>query len=162
MNNKQMALARKQLERRLVPLRQMTLVPPPLGWIRAIRQSLGMTNRQLATRMGVGTSRIAAIERAEITGATTLRTLRQAATAMNCRLIYAFVPVEPLDDILSDRAIDKARKSLSRLDHTMLLENQAVRPADLDAERKRAVDLILAGSLRGLWDDEERGARSVI
>jgi len=29
MNNKQAALARKQLERRLEPLRQMTLLAPP-------------------------------------------------------------------------------------------------------------------------------------
>ncbi len=154
MNSKHMALARKHLERRLAPLRKITLVAPHGGWLRAIRQSLGMTDRQLAARMGVGPSRIPAIEKGEITGGTTLRTLRLAAMAMNCTFVYAFVPIEPLDDILRERAIRKARKNVSRLDHTMRLENQAVLKSDLDDEQQRTVDLILSGSLRGLWDDD--------
>jgi len=154
MNARQATLARKQLERRLAPLRAMKLVAPPKGWIRAIRESLGMTARQLATRMGVGFSRIPVIEEAEVTGSTTLKTMRQAAAAMNCAFVYAFVPIEPLDDILRDRAIQKARKDVARLDHTMRLENQALLKSDLDAERQRTIDLILSGSLRGLWDDD--------
>ena len=154
MNTNQAALARKQLERRLAPLRRMALVAPPKGWIKAIRESLGMTARQLAARMGVGLSRIPVIEEAEVTGSTTLKTLRQAATAMNCAFVYAFVPIEPLDDMLRERAMQKARKDVARLDHTMRLENQALLKSDLDAERQRTAEGILAGSLRGLWDEE--------
>jgi predicted DNA-binding mobile mystery protein A len=154
MNAKQMDLARKQLERRLAPLREMKLVPPSRGWIRAIRDSLGMSDRQLAARMGVAPSRIPALERAEVTGGTSVRTLRQAALAMNCTFVYAFVPIEPLDDILRKRARLQARKNILRLDHTMRLENQAVLRSDLEAEEQRTVDRIVSGSLRGLWDDE--------
>jgi len=152
--NNQAALSRKQLERRLAPLRNLTLVAPPKGWIKAIRESLGMTARQLASRMGVAPSRIPVIEKAEVAGATTVRTLRQAAAAMNCAFVYAFVPIEPLDDILRERAMQKARKDLARLDHTMRLEDQALLKPDLDAEYQRTIDLILSGSLRGLWDEE--------
>jgi predicted DNA-binding mobile mystery protein A len=155
MNATQATLARKQLERRLAPLRQMSLVPPPKGWVKAIRESLGMTARQLAARMGVAPSRIPTIEQAEVTGGTTVRTLRQAAAAMNCAFVYAFVPIEPLDDIVRKRAMQKARKDISRLDHTMRLENQALHKSDLDAEERRTVDLIVSSSLRGLWDDDE-------
>lgn len=157
MNKQQMALARKHLERRLAPLRELDLAVPHRGWIRAIRQSLGMTDRQLASRMGVGPSRIPAIEKAEISGGTTVRTLRQAATAMNCAFVYAFVPIEPLDDVLRERAMEKTRKRISRLDHTMRLENQAVLKSDLDDEQQRMVDDLLSGSLRGLWDDDRDG-----
>ena len=114
-----------------------------------------MTARQLAARMGVGPSRIPVIEHAEVTGATTLRTLRQAAVAMNCAFVYAFVPVEPLDEIVRRQAIQKAQKATSRLDHTMRLENQALLKSDRDDEERRAVNLILSGSLRGLWDDDQ-------
>lgn len=155
MNKNHSSLARKQLERRLAPLREMTLDAPPKGWIKAIRESLGMTLRQLAARMGVAPSRIPVIEKAEVTGSTTLRTLRQAAAAMNCAFVYAFVPIEPLDDILRDRVMQKARKDVSRLDHTMRLENQALLKSDLDAEQQRMIELILSGSLRGLWDEEK-------
>lgn len=152
MSAKQAALARKQLERRLAPLRAMALDAPPKGWIRAIRESFGMTARQLAARMGVAPSRIPRVEHDEVTGATTLKTLRQAAAAMNCAFVYAFIPIEPLDHIVRDRAMKKAREEISRLDHTMRLENQALRKSDLEAEQQRMVDRIVAGSLRGLWD----------
>jgi predicted DNA-binding mobile mystery protein A len=156
MNASQSAIARKQLERRLAPLRENPVPAPPAGWVKAIRESLGMTARQLAARMGVAPSRIPAIEKAEVTGATTLRTLRQAATALNCAFVYAFVPIEPLDNILRERATQKAEQDVARLDHTMQLENQALLKSDLDAERQRTIDLILAGSLRGLWDENRR------
>ncbi len=148
------ALARKHLEKRVSPLRSMALDAPPRGWVRAIREALGMTTRQLASRMGVGLSRIPVIENAEMTGKTTLRTLRQAAAAMNCTLIYVFLPNEPLDDILRHRAEQQVSSEIARLDHTMQLENQALRKVDLDAERRRMIESILAGSLRGLWNDK--------
>ncbi len=154
MNNQQLALARKQLERRLAPLREMALTAPPKGWVKAIREALGMTARQLAARMGVAPSRVAAIEKAEISGATTLKTLRHVAAAMDCAFVYAFVPVEPLDDILRKRATLKVEADVARLDHTMRLENQALLAPDLEAERQRMVEHALSGSLRGLWDDE--------
>lgn len=156
MNTKQAALARKQLERRLAPLRAMTLDAPPKGWIKAIRESLGMNVRQLAARMSLAPSRIPVIERAEVTGATTLRTLRRAAAAMNCAFVYAFVPVEPLDDILRERGMQKAREDVSRLDHTMRLENQALLKSDLDAEGQQMAERAVSGSLRGVWDEQQR------
>lgn len=156
MNANQTALARKQLEKRLAPLRDAPLAMPPRGWTKAIREALGMTARQLAARMGVAPSRVPAIEKAEITGATTIKTLREAAEAMNCTFVYAFVPTKPLDDILRDRAMQKARQDITRLDHTMRLENQALTKSDLSDEQRRMIDLILSGSLRGLWEDTER------
>src|SRR5579884_1988942 len=157
MTNKQATLARKQLERRLASLRAMQLIPPPRGWTKAIRESLGMTARQLASRMGTVPARVLAIEQAEVKGAITLETLRKAAAAMNCSLVYALVPNEPLDDIVRARALEKAHGDLARLDHTMRLENQALLKADLDAEQQRMVDQILAGPLRSLWDDGPSG-----
>lgn len=59
---------------------------------------------------------------------------------MNCTFVYPFVPIESLDDILRDRATQKAREDISRLDHTMRLENQALLKSDLDAEQQRMVE----------------------
>lgn len=154
MNKNQTALARKQLDKRLAPLRTIKLALPPRGWLRAIREALGMTTRQLAARMKVAPSRISAIEKAEVSGTTTLKTLREAAAALDCTFVYAFVPNKPLEEILRDRAAQKAALDVARLDHTMRLENQALLKSDLDDERRRVVDLILSGSLRGLWEDD--------
>jgi predicted DNA-binding mobile mystery protein A len=154
MNANQAILARKQLEKRVAPLRTASFAMPPRGWVKAIREALGMTARQLAARMGQSPSRIPAIEKAEVTGATTIKTLRETAEALNCTFVYAFVPNKPLDDILRERAMQKTRKDITRLDHTMRLENQALHKSDLADEQKRMVDLALSGSLRGLWEDE--------
>src|SRR6187402_1933212 len=72
-------LARKHLERRFAPLRAVEFAAPPRGWLRAIREAIGMTAEQLASRREVATSRIYALEKAEVTGATTLNSLREAA-----------------------------------------------------------------------------------
>jgi predicted DNA-binding mobile mystery protein A len=154
MNRNQASLARKQLERRVAPLRDLQLMAPPRGWMKAIREALGMSTRQLAARMKAAPSRIPAIEKAEVSGATTIKTLREAAAAMNCAFVYAFVPSKPLDDILRDRAAQKAGQNMARLDHTMRLENQPLRKSDLDDEQRRMIDLILAGSPRSLWEDD--------
>jgi predicted DNA-binding mobile mystery protein A len=154
MNANQATLARKQLEKRIAPLRTASLAMPPRGWVKAIREALGMTARQLAARMGQSPSRIPAIEKSEVTGATTIKTLREAAEALNCTFVYALVPNKPLDEILQERVIQKTRKDLTRLDHTMRLENQALRKSDLEDEQKRLVDLMISGNLRGLWEDQ--------
>jgi predicted DNA-binding mobile mystery protein A len=147
-------LARKNLDRRLASLRVEALIVPPSGWIKAIRQALGMTAAQLARRMGVVQSRVSALEKAEMHGTPSLKTLRQAAEAMDCVLVYAIVPRTSLDQIVRDQAVKKADVELARHHHTMRLENQAMDKRDLATERERLVADILAGSLRRVWDDE--------
>ena len=146
------ALARKHLERRLGPIRTADLARPPRGWIRALRDALGMTATQLATRIGVSQPRIAGLEKAEVSGNVTLASLREAAEGLGCTFVYAFVPTAPLDEILRQRARAAADLQLARTHHTMMLENQALEPAELRAERERLVEDMLRGDLRRLWD----------
>jgi predicted DNA-binding mobile mystery protein A len=150
----QAKLARKSIEKRIAPLRNATLTMPPRGWIRAIRDALGMTTRQLAQRMGAVQSRVVALEKAEANGATTLKSLREAAEAMNCTFVYAIIPTKPLDELLRQRAAEKADAELAHRNHTMALENQAMTKTDLTDERARLIDELLAGSMRRLWEDE--------
>lgn len=145
-------LARKSLERKLAPLRRMELAPPSRGWLRAIREALGMTSAQLGARLGVVPSRITALEKAEVTGGTTLKTMREAAEAMGCTFVYAFVPAKPLDEMMRARASALADAELARVHHTMRLEDQALDPRDLADARERAVAAYLDGNPRRLWD----------
>lgn len=154
MSPDQAILARKSLDRRLAPLRGDAFAVPRSGWVKAVREALGLTAQQLAKRMGVVQSRVSTIEKAEVTGATTIKTLREAAEAMNCTFVYAIVPTTSLDEILRDQAATKAERELARHHHTMRLENQAMTKADLATERERLVADMLAGSLRRVWDDE--------
>lgn len=148
------ALARKHLDRQLAALQSGgPLTRPPRGWIRAIRDALGMTSAQLATRMGVSQPRVTDIERRESQDALTLSTLRKAAEALDCTLVYALVPNRSLDETVRERARKVADARLWRVHHTMRLEDQAMGSNDLASERERLVDELLRGDIRRLWDD---------
>ena len=148
------ALARKHLERRLAPLRdQQNLTRPPRGWIRAMREAFGMTTRQLAQRIGKVQSAVVEMEKSEARDSISLATLRQAAEALDCTLVYALVPNRPIDDIRRARAANVASQQLARASHTMALENQSLDRAAQDAERERLIDALLRGSPARLWDD---------
>lgn len=149
----QRALARKNLEKRLAPVRAAGFAAPARGWLRAIRDALGMTTTQLAHRLGVTQPRIIALEKAEAQGTVTIKTLREAAEAMDCTFVYAIVPTRSLDDMIRARASQRAEAELGRNHHTMSLENQALTPADLAAERERIIAELIAGSPRRLWDE---------
>lgn len=122
--------ARRRLDDRLTPLRSLDMTPPPRGWLRAIRDSMGMTAVQLGRRMGLTSQSIEDAERSEATGTIRLDTLRRAAAALDCTLVYALVPNRPIEEHVQERANRKAIAALSRVDQTMLLEDQRVITAD--------------------------------
>lgn len=143
--------ARRVLDRRLVQWRRLEPTPPHRGWIRAIRQALGMSATELADRMGVVQSRITAIEHGEVAGTIKLDTLRRAANALDCDLYYALVPRTPLNDAVHDQARRKAVVVLEGVAHHMRLEDQNVSERDRDdAVASLAEELI---DTRGLWTD---------
>lgn len=148
------ALARKNLDKKLGALRDADFSRPRGGWIRAIRDALGISSRQLASRMDVAQSRIVALEKAESTGSTTLKSLREAAEALDCKLVYALVPIRPLDETLRERARQKAVDQYAMVAQGMLLENQSLTVPQMNEEIERLTDEILAEPLRFLWEDE--------
>ncbi len=150
----QTVLARKSLDRRFSAVQKVEMARPPRGWIRAIREALGLNATQLANRLGVKPPRISALEKAEVTGVASLNTLREAAEALGCKFVYAIVPETSLDDLIRAQAAKRAEQELHRVHHTMRLENQALGSTDLAAERQRLIDELLAGSLRRLWEEQ--------
>lgn len=147
------ALARKHLDNTLISFRNAAgHSRPPRGWVRAIRDALGMTSRQLAARMGLSQSTVTALEQGEAADTITLKTLRQAAAALDCQFIYALVPRTTLDEMVHKRASALADQHLARMHHTMRLEDQALRDSDLTAERERLTRSFLEGRANRLWE----------
>ena len=124
---RQAAQSRTQLDERFKtwgPVAQYRM--PVRGWIKAVREALGMTTAQLATRLGVKQPSIVAIEQSEAKGSIQLATLRRGAEALDCTLVYALVPNKPLETTLRDRAMLFARRRRGPVEHSMLLEDQKV------------------------------------
>lgn len=145
--------ARRQLDKRLNALTSEALVRPPRGWVKAIREALGMTSAQLAKRLGVSQPRVVAIEQAEAKGTITLDSLERAAHALDCRLVYALVPRQPLDALVEERAAQLANKRLDSTRHTMALEAQALDTPDENEQRKRLIRRLIEQAGSELWDD---------
>ena len=155
MRAQERAMARKQLDKRLNRLNNMdTLARPPRGWIKAIREALGMTTAQLAKRLGVSQPRVLGIEKAEVSGSIKLESLERAARALDCRLVYALVPRKPLESLVEDRARNLAKKRLHATSHSMALEDQRVDQVDEQEHLERLVQKLLDQPGSALWEDE--------
>lgn len=146
--------ARRALDRRLVPVRDALphAVPPQRGWVQAIRESLGMSAEELGRRMGTVRTSVLRLEASEREGVVRLDTLRRAADAMDCDLVYALVPRRLLEDMVAERARFKAAALLADVGHSMALEDQQVGPAV--AREQAAEQAALIADEPGLWSDD--------
>ena len=146
------AVPRQRLDRRFSSMKpESRYHPPPKGWIRAIRDALGMSGVQLGRRMGVQSQSVADIEKSEASGTIQLKTLRRAAEALDCIVVYALIPKSSLEDMVQGRAREIARKELIRIAHTMDLEAQGLSRE----EREEQIETYIRDHLRerDLWED---------
>ncbi len=151
MENRKRKVARQRLDARLSAFRpESRFAVPPRGWIRAIRDALGMSALQLGTRLGVKPQSVADLEKSEAHGTIQLKTLRKAAEALDCTLVYALVPNSSLEKAVQTRAREIARKELARIGHTMDLEAQSLSKAKREAQIDEYIREHL--SERDLWE----------
>src|SRR5471032_1937430 len=122
------AQSRAQLDGRFKALGPIARYSPPVrGWIKAVREALGMTTAQLARRLGVKQPSVVAFEQSEAKGSIELATLRRVAEALDCSLVYALVPNKPLEETVRARARNFIRRRREPVEHSMLLEDQKVK-----------------------------------
>jgi predicted DNA-binding mobile mystery protein A len=143
--------ARHALDQRYLQLKtaQSAAARPAGGWLRAVREALGMTVIDVADRLEVAPSSVTRFEQSELAGRIQLDTMERMADVLGCDLVYLLVPRRPLEDAVTDQATMLARRELSALGHTMDLEAQGVSDAELE-ERERDLVAELKG-LPGLW-----------
>lgn len=145
---------REQVQRDLDnPLELIKKPPPKAGWMRIIRQALGMTGQHLAKRLGCSQSNVMALESREKSKSITLKSLEQVAKAMNCRLVYFFVPEKPLNQIMEDQAHTIAKKHLKNVSHSMKLEQQELTPQQAKSQVNALAEELLQGNPKHLWEE---------
>lgn len=129
------------------PLRR--LARPPRGWVRAVREALGMSASALAVRLGTTGGAVTRLEQSEAADRVRLDTLRRAADALGCDLVYLLVPRRKLTTVVRERAQQLARREVAAVQQTMRLEDQATGQAS-ELEEQLTQRLIRRG---GLWAD---------
>tara|TARA_R110001592_G_scaffold283546_1_gene551500 strand:+ start:5363 stop:5821 length:459 start_codon:yes stop_codon:yes gene_type:complete len=145
--------ARKALDSKvsnLPPLQKMQR--PHKGWIKAVREALGMSSKQLAARLNVSPPRITALEKSELDETMTVASLRRTAEALDCALVYSFVPKDSFEEIVRRRARRIAAEVIGKVDHTMRLEAQNLRADKLDDEIENLAAQILSEQHKIIWN----------
>lgn len=127
---------------------------PKEGWIRTLRKALGMSGPQLAKRLKVSKSQMSQMERFEMEDRITLKQLRKVAHALDCELTYALVPNKPVDEMLRERAWEKAKTLVEKTDVQMKLESQQVDRNRLETFIEKEAERLLRDMPRDLWEDE--------
>lgn len=151
MLNNKLKIARQRLDKRLSAFRSdKGLAVPPKGWIRAIRDALGISAPQLGMRLAIKAQSLEDMEKSEAHGTITLKSLRKVAEAIDCTLVYALVPNSSLEDAVQTRARKIAEKELARIGHTMDLEAQGLSEAENEAQIDEYIRQYIKE--RDLWD----------
>jgi predicted DNA-binding mobile mystery protein A len=127
---------------------------PREGWLRTVRCALGMSVAQLSRRLGVTRANIYKIEKMEMSGNVTIKTMQDLAGAMGCRIVYAIVPETDVDVILASRAKLKAKRIVEHAGKHMALEAQSLSQKQTDSEIERLQQELLKNLSGRLWDDE--------
>ncbi len=135
----------------LSPMKGITISDE--GWIKTIRTSIGMSFSQFGKKLGITPQSAKAIETRESSGSITLKSLDEAARALDMKLIYAIVPIEgSLSDLIEQKAKEKASEIISRTSHNMLLEDQVNNSRRLKNEFEETVAELKREVPKYLWD----------
>lgn len=142
----------EQLDRKLFVYKNLPDIPQK-GWIHVARTALKMSLRQLANRLDITASSVKEIEDREKNGAITIKNLKEAARALDMKLVYCLIPIDGTIDLMIERRAEElARKIVLRTANTMKLEDQAVSQARLEKSIKELAMEIKNEMPRYLWD----------
>ena len=110
-----------------------------------------MSMRQLAGRVGLTKSAIAALENREAEGRVTLESLSKLAEALESELVYFVVPKRTLEETMRRRALALAERLAQTVEETMEREMQRTSAEQRERLVQSLADQLLQSETR-LWD----------
>ena len=126
---------------------------PPTGWIKAIRTAFGMSMLQLGNKLSITKQGIMDIEKREMEGSITIKSLKELGRALDMQLVYGFVPNDgSLDALIERRATELATKIVNRSSNTMTLEDQGNSKYRIKKAIKERAEEIINEMPKILWD----------
>ena len=124
---------------------------PTVGWIRGIRQALGMSQAELGDKLDITQSALGQLEVREVDGSATLSTMERVAEQLDCDFFYGLAPRGDrlLEQVVQDKAHAVAYAEVAPLVEAQHLDDPAVAAKRLaDGIATRAAQLV---TKRGLW-----------
>lgn len=129
------------------------VIVPPIGWIRAIRNGIGMSMEQLGRKLSITKQGVMDIEKREMEGAITIKAMQEIAKAMDTQFVYGFVPnAGSLEQMIETRALEIAKTIVQRTSTTMKLEDQVNSKERIEKAIKERASEIINKTPKILWD----------
>ena len=129
------------------------VAPPPTGWIKAIRNAIGMSMLQLGKRLSITKQSVQDIERREKDGSISIKALREAARALDMQLVYGFVPNDgSLEALIDRKAKELATQIVQRTSNSMKLEDQENSKQRIEKAIEERANIIKNEMPKTLWD----------
>jgi predicted DNA-binding mobile mystery protein A len=130
-----------------------SMAVPSNGWINTIRKSLNISLRQLSKKLQVTSQNVNQLERREKDGSISIQKLKEAAEALDCKLVYAIIPNEgSLNKMIAERAHKVAKEIVLRTSHSMKLEDQENSEERIKKAIKERAEKIQNELPKYLWD----------
>ena len=144
----------QQLNEKMLQLAGMKhVIIPPIGWIKAIRNGIGMSMEQLGKKLSITKQGVMDIEKREKEGAITIKSMQEIAKAIDMQFVYGFVPdAGSLDQMIEMRALEMATKIVQRTSNTMKLEDQENSKERIEKAIKERAAEIMNKTPKILWD----------
>ncbi|MBI4358607.1 MAG: helix-turn-helix domain-containing protein [Candidatus Omnitrophica bacterium] len=118
--------------------------------IKGLRQTLGMTQEQLAERSGLSQSMIADIENGRRLNLTT-PTITKLAQGLNCHYVSQLIPVKDIQEILDEQSLAVARKIILTSSGSMAIEMQLPGHEVIEKQIIELKNQILKKDKSALW-----------
>lgn len=129
------------------------VAPPPTGWIKAIRNAIGMSMLQMSKRLSITKQSVQDIERREKDGSISIKALRKAARALDMQLVYGFVPNDgSLEELIERKAKELAKQIVQRTSNSMKLEDQENSQQRITKAIEERATIIKNEMPKTLWD----------
>jgi predicted DNA-binding mobile mystery protein A len=141
-----------QLDRKLKDFSNTEI--PQSGWINVVRNTLNITFSYIAKKLNTSPQVIKKFEQNEVEGTITINTLKKVADAMECDLVYAFVPkAGSFENLIDNRAEQISDSLISRASNSMDLEMQNVSEEEIISQKMNFKNE-LKQNLKKLWKYE--------
>jgi len=125
--------------------------PPKDGWIRTIRQTLGMSGAQFAQRMGYTRNKVSILERKEASGDISINQLKELANSLDADFVYCVVPRKDPEQLIEDQAKKKATEMILKTHQNMYLESQHISNEAQEEQIRFLADEIKRAGGKALW-----------
>jgi predicted DNA-binding mobile mystery protein A len=123
--------------------------------IRLIRQAFGMSQKQLAEKIGSDQKNIATLENKQLED-TRISTIKRIAEALNCDLLMTLVPKKKIEEFLEEKSLQAAKQIVAGSSSTMAMELQKPDKDSLKQQIQEIKTEILRKKRHILWQHDEK------